>query len=97
MRDYDDPILNATIGGEVVPGIDDTYGMCDLTKNIYNTRDLVKQYAYAGKNLVWTGFLVGRDVCLPPNPQDSTVFIPATSITVENPRPLPIYTMPEKK
>lgn len=67
-------------------------GQCDRTGFVFNHKDLVKQMAWSGNNLVWTGLLVGRPYVDDPNPQDRPPPLRPDPVPIKNPRIPDEYT-----
>ena len=67
-------------------------GESDRSGFWYNHRDLVRQFQWAGSELVDTGLLVGPDEVDIPNPQFRSIILPADPYPLINPRPSPNVT-----
>lgn len=61
-------------------------GVCDISGLLYMRRDLVRQMAWRGESLVWTGLYVGRDQLDVPNEQGRTPVLPPDPVPVFEPR-----------
>jgi hypothetical protein len=51
------------------PNNPDTWGECQRSHEWFNTKDLVKQYEWAGTRKIWTGLIVGKPYLDEPNEQ----------------------------
>lgn len=60
---------------------------CDYSGLIVRHADLVKQYEYRGRGLVWTGFWVHPKFLDKPNPQNLTPLIKMDPVPILFPRP----------
>lgn len=63
------------------------YGTCDYSGDIVKRTDLVKQMAWRGNKLVWTGFMVSKHRADPPHDQQRTPILPPDPVPVLNARP----------
>lgn len=63
-----------------------SYGICDRTGFIFNSKDLKKQMVWAGNNLVWTGWMVGAPYIDEPSQQNRPPVILDDPKPVKNPR-----------
>jgi len=73
---------------EVDPTHPSAFGVCDRCGFLYNLKDLVWQYQYAGVGLVNLRLLVCTRTCLDvPQPQLQALIIPADPEPVFNARP----------
>lgn len=90
------PRINYYYGGRVRKGVDSPVGVCDTSGQYHNHSDLAKQMEWRGDNLIWTGFLVGKDFLDPPNEQRRTPPIRGEDPEiVHDPRPrLPSVSIP---
>lgn len=62
-------------------------GICDSSGFVFNHRDLVKQMAWKGNSLEWTGLLVGRPFLDEPNQQSRPPIMGPDPLPIRNPRP----------
>lgn len=62
-------------------------GLCDRSGFLFLHEDLRKQYAYRGRDLVWTGEMVYKDYLDKPNAQGLTPILNPNLLPCENPRP----------
>ena len=62
-------------------------GRCDRGGEIRKRSELLKEMAWRGDSLVWTGFLCCAQHIDPPHPQDRTKRLRADPVPVEDPRP----------
>lgn len=62
-------------------------GICDKTGFVFNRKDLVKQMAWQGNALVWTGAYVGKPYLDKPSEQGRSPSLPPDPIPVVQPRP----------
>jgi hypothetical protein len=60
---------------------------CDYSGFIVEHKDLVKQMAYRGRGLVYTGFMVHKRFVDKPNSQDLTPLIKQDPVPIRDPRP----------
>lgn len=63
-----------------------SYGVCDRTGFIFNSKDLVKQMVWAGNSKVWTGWMVGKPFIDIPSQAQRPPLILGDPKPVENPR-----------
>ena len=62
--------------------------VCDRGGEVVPHSVLRKEMRWAGKSLVWTGFLCCPQHLDPPHPQDYVLTLPPDPVPIENPRPL---------
>lgn len=70
------------------PNNPEPIGVCDITGQFFNHKDLIKQMEWRGNHLVWTGLLVGKPYLDKPQQQNRPYPVKADPYPVKNPRPL---------
>lgn len=84
--------VNTQMGDYVRKDVIEPIGVCDYSGFLFSRSDLVKQYEWRGKELVWTGAIVGRPFVDEPNEQNRPPQIKGDPKVVQNPRPFGIET-----
>jgi len=84
--------VNTQMGDYVRKDVIEPIGVCDYSGFLFSRSDLVKQYEWHGKELVWTGAIVGRPFVDEPNEQNRPPQIKGDPKVVQNPRPFGIET-----
>ncbi len=84
--------VNTQMGDYVRKDVIEPIGTCDYSGFLFSKSDLVKQYEWRGKQLVWTGEIEGRPFVDEPNEQNRPPQIKGDPKAVQNPRPFGIET-----
>lgn len=80
--------VNKDRGTFVKKGAMEAVGVCDRSGFYFSKSDLVREYEWAGDELIWNGLLVGKPYLDEPDPQKRVPPIYDDPHPVEEPRPI---------